>query len=125
MTKTIPETCDTWDTNYNSDNWEPEFMTTFVAWQLRVTLDSIRNSCDVYLPGVVLWFMELFWKLLIIVGLVNQKGFGVCIPCQDIRFQWSQKVVVRVVSIDHCLVGLREGFLGVEYLVGTFFVNNY
>ena len=29
-------------------NWEPEFMTIFVTWQLRVTLDSIRNSCDVY-----------------------------------------------------------------------------
>ena len=24
----------------NSDNWEPEFMTIFVTWQLRVTLDS-------------------------------------------------------------------------------------
>ena len=47
-TKTIPETCDIWDTNYNYDNWEPEFMTIFVAWQLRVTLDSIRNSCDVF-----------------------------------------------------------------------------
>ena len=34
-----------WD---NSDNWETEFMTIFVAWQLRVTLDSIRNSCDVF-----------------------------------------------------------------------------
>ena len=47
MTNTIPETCNIWDTNYNSDNWEPEFMTIFVVWQLRVTLDSIRNSCDV------------------------------------------------------------------------------
>ena len=44
MTNTIPETCDIWDTNYNSDNWEPEFITIFVAWQLRVTLDSISNS---------------------------------------------------------------------------------
>ena len=25
----------------------PEFMTIFVNWQLIVTLDSIRNSCDV------------------------------------------------------------------------------
>ena len=48
VTKTIPQTCDIWDTNYNSDNWEPEFMTICVAWQLRVTLDSIRTSCDVY-----------------------------------------------------------------------------
>ena len=48
MTKTILVTCDIWDTDYNSDNWEPEFMTIFVIWQLIVTLDSIRNSCDVY-----------------------------------------------------------------------------
>ena len=34
IAKTIPETYDVWDTNYNSDNWEPEFMTTFFAWQL-------------------------------------------------------------------------------------------
>ena len=38
---------DIWDPEYNSDNWETEFMTNFVFWQLRVTLDSIRNSCDV------------------------------------------------------------------------------
>ena len=41
-------TCDIWDTDYNSNNWEPEFMTIFVTWQSRVTVDSIRNSCDVY-----------------------------------------------------------------------------
>ena len=40
-------TSDICDTDYNSDNWEPEFMTIFVIWQLIVTLDSIRNSCDV------------------------------------------------------------------------------
>ena len=47
MTKTIPVTCDNWDTYYNSENWEPGFMTFFITWQLGVTLDSIRNSCDV------------------------------------------------------------------------------
>ena len=41
-------TCDIWDTDYNTDNWEPGFMTIFVTWQLIVTLDSIRNSCDVF-----------------------------------------------------------------------------
>ena len=30
------------------DNWELDFLTIFVSLQLRVTLDSIRNSCDVY-----------------------------------------------------------------------------
>ena len=49
MTKTIPDICDTWETNYNSYNWEPEFKTIIVTWHLRVTLDSIRNSCDIYL----------------------------------------------------------------------------
>ena len=42
------ETCDLWDTVYISDNWEPGFMTIFVIWQLIVTLDSLRNSCDVF-----------------------------------------------------------------------------
>ena len=45
--KDNPETCDILDTDNNSDNWEPETMTIFVIWQLIVTLDSIRNSCDV------------------------------------------------------------------------------
>ena len=40
-------TCDIWDTDHNTDNWEPGFMTIFVTWQSIVTLDSIRNSCDV------------------------------------------------------------------------------
>ena len=30
-------------------NWELDFMTIFVTWQLRVTLDSICNSCDFYI----------------------------------------------------------------------------
>ena len=45
--KTVLESCDIWDTDYSSDNWEPEFMTIFVTWQLIVTLDSICNYCDV------------------------------------------------------------------------------
>ena len=45
--KTILERSDIWDTD-NADNWEPEFMTIFVTWQLIVTLDSIRNSGDVF-----------------------------------------------------------------------------
>ena len=47
-TTTTLETCDIWDTDYNFYKWEPEFVTIFVTWQSRVTLDSIRNSCDVY-----------------------------------------------------------------------------
>ena len=29
----ILETCDIWDNDYNSDNWETEFLTIFVTWQ--------------------------------------------------------------------------------------------
>ena len=46
MTMIIQETCGLCDIDYNSDNWETEFMTIFVTWQLRVTLDSIYNSCN-------------------------------------------------------------------------------
>ena len=49
-------TCDMWDTDYISDNWEQYFLTIFVTWQLRVTLDSIHNSCD------VLWIHPLVYK---------------------------------------------------------------
>ena len=44
----ILATCDTWETDYISDNWELDFLTICVTWQLRETLDSIRNSCDVF-----------------------------------------------------------------------------
>ena len=45
--KTIQVTCYNWDTDYNSFNWEPDFMTIFVTWQSWVTVDSIRSSCNV------------------------------------------------------------------------------
>ena len=48
ITNTIPVTCYNWHTDYNSDNWEPGLMNICVTWQLRVTLDSIRNSCNVW-----------------------------------------------------------------------------
>ena len=49
MTMIILETCGLWDIDYTSDNWELEFMTIFVTWHLIVTLDSIRNSCNVWI----------------------------------------------------------------------------
>ena len=64
---TILETCDIWDTDYKSDDWEPEFMTIFVTWQLIVILDSIRNSCDVskvYLAEASLGFYSEGDKLM-------------------------------------------------------------
>ena len=78
-TMTIPETCDIWDTNYNSDNWEPEFMTIFVAWQLIVTLDSISNFCDVFSIKLGL-FLKVFSSQL---GLVKYFLFSLA------RFNWN------------------------------------
>ena len=57
LQRAILVTC---DIDYISDNREPEFMTIFVTQQLRVTLDSIRNSCDVLCnpisgPCALLW----------------------------------------------------------------------
>ena len=57
----ILETYDLWDTDYKSDNWEPEFMTIFATWQLRVTLDSIRNSCDVLFGTFHIPFWQCFF----------------------------------------------------------------
>ena len=52
-------TCDIWDTDKNFDNWEPESMTIFDIWQSIVTLDSIRNSCDVLtIPLLILKMIE-------------------------------------------------------------------
>ena len=48
IAKTILEIYDNWDTDCIYDNWEPDGMTIFVTWHFRVTLDSIRNSCDVW-----------------------------------------------------------------------------
>ena len=53
-------TQDNWDTDYNSYNWEPEFMTIFVTWESRVTLDSIRNSCDVLTMQFVVQCFSIF-----------------------------------------------------------------
>ena len=53
MTMIILETCGLWDIDYKSETWEPEFITIYVTWQLRVTLNSIRNSCDVFIGT---WF---------------------------------------------------------------------
>ena len=61
--KTAIETCDIWDTAYNSDNWEPEFMTIIVTWQLIVTLVSIKTvKGDVqkkFLKGPNFWHPEV------------------------------------------------------------------
>ena len=49
-----------WDTDYNTDNWEPGLMTIFVTWQLIVTLDSICNSCDVLNVFIAWHWIHIF-----------------------------------------------------------------
>ena len=78
---TILQTCDNWDTDYNSYDWEPEFMTIFVTWQSRVTLDSIRNSCDVF------WRRPLVGAMLYLIFLAS-KGALVAIVVYDRPKQW-------------------------------------
>ena len=68
-----------WD---NSDNWETEFMTIFVIWQLIVTLDSIRNSCDVWqicdgniFPSIFeQFFISQNWNFQI--WIINEQKLG-------------------------------------------------
>ena len=55
ITRTILESYDIWATDYKFNNWEPEFMTPFVTWQLRVTLDSICHSCNILFLHHSLW----------------------------------------------------------------------
>ena len=60
------ETCQIWDTVYNSDNWKPEIITTFVTWHSKVTLDSICKSCDIYVFKfeMKLWILAVLqWDL--------------------------------------------------------------
>ena len=69
---------DIWDTDYNTDNWEPGLMTIFVTWQLIVTLDSIRNSCDV-----------LFWDSKFSCNCYRVKSWEVpCLPKILPGFTW-------------------------------------
>ena len=64
---------DIWDTDYNSDNWEPEFMTICMTWLLRVTLDSICNSCNVYRRPI----SSIHW-LVTVLSAFNVVPRGMC-----------------------------------------------
>ena len=75
--KTILEPCDICNTDYNSDNWEPAFMTIFVIWQLIVTLDSIRNSCDVYMK--VFAIQKSFSSKIIMLAILLRKFIMIAI----------------------------------------------
>ena len=108
----ILETCDLWDTDHNSDNWEPEYMTTFVTWQLRLTLDSICNSCYVYFVSP---FFCRFVKLYILfyTGLlpfVPLKETHLEIPMPSIFYDNNYRFSPIMITRDeHVLI--VSGFL--------------
>ena len=62
-------------------------MTIFVIWQLIVTLDSIRNSCDVYSFYLMIFqggfFLMIFQGgFLVTFLMISQGGFGLlCLHC--------------------------------------------
>ena len=74
--KTIIGTSYIWDTDNKTDNWEPGFMTIFVTWQLIVTLDSIRNSCDVSKERMMFFFF-LNKKHTIIASPLVMRGWTI------------------------------------------------
>ena len=53
-----------------------------ISWQLRMTLDSIRNSCDVFFPHIPLWFLWylryfcLILHISAVVGLTVPQCLG-------------------------------------------------
>ena len=104
MTMIIQETCGLCDIDYNSDNWETEFMTIFVTWQLRVTLDSIYscNFCEVYpaykssklckfchSPNLGMLLVTSNWY---IISEYNEYGLK---GGQNLEFIWLKNVLQR------------------------------
>ena len=104
MTMIIQETCGLCDIDYNSDNWETEFMTISVTWQLRVTLDSIYscNFCEVYpaykssklckfchSPNLGMLLVTSNWY---IISEYNEYGLK---GGQNLEFIWLKNVLQR------------------------------
>ena len=123
--KENPETCDIWDTDNHSDNWEPEIMTIFVIWQLIVTLDSIRYSCDVFFAK------NEFWAHFAILGTTQNGCFSVPIlrngsvvsqgcffgdPDHLTEFQNRQNFALRQISLRQKLKKEDYMFLSISVL---------
>ena len=97
--------CDIWDTDYNTDNWEPEFMTFFVTWQLIVTLDSIRNSCYVFKTNDIRNMRDPIYDVYLCL-YVN--------PILQIRMVCKSNIAnVIVLTAVFCNIGLTQGWAGI------------
>ena len=94
--------CDIWDTNYNTDNWEPEFMTIFVTWQLIVTLDSIRNSCipNMIFAWYLIWFHLISFDICMIFASLTQFKISattfLCLTHSKLTFKNIVKILCLV-----------------------------
>ena len=69
-------------------------MTIFVTWQLIVTLDSIRNSCDVFIVNQIksTTYMQLLALVQLVIG--SQKLLGGFLGLRDLENScvWSKTV---------------------------------
>ena len=100
-------TCDIWDTDYNTDNWEPGFMTIFVTWQLIVTLGSIRNSCDVF--SIFSDCISGYSRV-----TIGPLIFAINLKCWSIRnILWGHMKVVCPGSKDQTLIFGTFGRIGI------------
>ena len=70
------------------DNWEPEFMTIFVTWQLRVTLDSIRNSCR---------NSSWIWNTLAIRYFLFERGICLKINPDAVKVEFNHRIHWNVI----------------------------
>ena len=86
--------------DYNTDNWEPGFMAIFVTWQLIVTLDSIRNSCDA--------FFEPF------PYVISRKGHSPCSKPQNLSIDGFPNILDIV---NPCFVLQTSRPLSVSFLI--------
>ena len=61
---------------WETGNWESECMTIFVTWQLRATLESIRNSCDVLKCTWLCEFICLFFYVFLLLHFNHHQKSG-------------------------------------------------
>ena len=80
---------DLWHLRYWLQYWEPRFMTIFVTWELIVTLDSIRNSCDVFSKR-----SGMLASLICIRQLDNGQWHS-CSPCKEHWLPCQQRIAKK------------------------------
>ena len=105
-----PQDCPPCGQSWGGQSWgySPEFMTIFVAWQLRVTLDSIRNSCDVF-DWTYLFETAVCDRR--ICGCFRLRSCGIHLPSQWITFTTGnfEQSLTALVPPWVCQNGIKMG----------------